>query len=340
MKWYHWSVEYFEDLRNVNHCEIIVMKQNPDNGKYLLENELRTWSDLKRRAAASEQAKPTKESSTPLPTRKWGGCVDGCDHSKFNLPHRPKRQSSLNEKGDNSLASQEAENSTTLRRKNLSSKSLASTVSLTTMREDATQKDEGALLTPSSSAANEETDAVDVRQPESDGVYSEESDLEHEDSSPFSGSPRKEHAAHHLHHSRRHMNLPHTAGRGLFGSAPGDISDEADESDYFDTNIHQMQKRMSHSEPTRSALSQEAAGAPSPSQSRGGSLARTGSKGKLVRKNSASRMEKQWQKDSGMTNHKRADALGDVDEDDDLQETEEKVEELKEADRKSLSEIY
>ena len=26
MKWYHWSVEYFEDLRNVNHCEFVVMK--------------------------------------------------------------------------------------------------------------------------------------------------------------------------------------------------------------------------------------------------------------------------------------------------------------------------
>ncbi|OJJ51460.1 hypothetical protein ASPZODRAFT_55761, partial [Penicilliopsis zonata CBS 506.65] len=45
MKWYHWSVEYFEDLRNINHCEFVVMKLNSDNGKYVLENQLRTWSE-------------------------------------------------------------------------------------------------------------------------------------------------------------------------------------------------------------------------------------------------------------------------------------------------------
>ena len=27
MKWYHFSVEYFEDLRNVNHCEFLIMKK-------------------------------------------------------------------------------------------------------------------------------------------------------------------------------------------------------------------------------------------------------------------------------------------------------------------------
>ncbi|KKY15865.1 putative phosphoglycerate mutase family domain protein [Diplodia seriata] len=43
---YHWSVEYFEDLRNINHCEFIVMKQNSDNGKFILENELRTCKSL------------------------------------------------------------------------------------------------------------------------------------------------------------------------------------------------------------------------------------------------------------------------------------------------------
>ena len=48
MKWYHWSVEYFEDLRNINHCEFVIMKLNPDNGKYTLENNLRTWSEMKK----------------------------------------------------------------------------------------------------------------------------------------------------------------------------------------------------------------------------------------------------------------------------------------------------
>ncbi|EER37212.1 phosphoglycerate mutase family domain-containing protein [Histoplasma capsulatum H143] len=31
--WYHFSVEYFEDLRNVNHCEFVIMKKNDDDGK-------------------------------------------------------------------------------------------------------------------------------------------------------------------------------------------------------------------------------------------------------------------------------------------------------------------
>ena len=55
---YHWSVEYFEDLRNVNHCEFIVMKQSETNKKFILQNELRTWSELKRRAAAANGGEP------------------------------------------------------------------------------------------------------------------------------------------------------------------------------------------------------------------------------------------------------------------------------------------
>ncbi|EMD00840.1 hypothetical protein BAUCODRAFT_46450, partial [Baudoinia panamericana UAMH 10762] len=54
MKWYHWSVEYFEDLRNINHCEFIIMRKSDDSGKYLLENQLRTWSELKRQRAEQE----------------------------------------------------------------------------------------------------------------------------------------------------------------------------------------------------------------------------------------------------------------------------------------------
>ncbi len=78
MKWYHFSVEYFEDLRNVNHCEFVVMKLNPDNGKFILQNQLRTWSQLKRERANSAISQPPQ---SPIPERKrWGGCPDGCDH--------------------------------------------------------------------------------------------------------------------------------------------------------------------------------------------------------------------------------------------------------------------
>ncbi|MCJ1350611.1 MAG: hypothetical protein MMC33_000592 [Icmadophila ericetorum] len=85
MKWYHFSVEYFEDLRNINHCEFIVMSKNPDNGKYILRNQLRTWSELKRERAASGI---TEATSIPI-RKKWGGCPDGCDHGKESANQRP-----------------------------------------------------------------------------------------------------------------------------------------------------------------------------------------------------------------------------------------------------------
>ncbi|KAI9892755.1 MAG: hypothetical protein M1814_001175 [Vezdaea aestivalis] len=79
MKWYHWSVEYFEDLRNINHCEFIIMKHNLEDGKYDLENHLRTWSEL------HTQEKLHTPSSTPkIPStrRRWGGCPEGCNHGR------------------------------------------------------------------------------------------------------------------------------------------------------------------------------------------------------------------------------------------------------------------
>ncbi|KAK4166089.1 putative phosphoglycerate mutase [Cladorrhinum sp. PSN259] len=94
MKWYHFSVEYFEDLRNVNHCEFLIMRQNTDTGKYILENKLRTWSELKRESAlakakaegkegalSKDDSKLTRASAINL-QRKWGGCPNGCDHDK------------------------------------------------------------------------------------------------------------------------------------------------------------------------------------------------------------------------------------------------------------------
>lgn len=130
MKWYHFSVEYFEDLRNVNHCEFLIMRKKEDSGKYILENNLRTWSELKRErlAAAAAKAKeapvPSTSSTAPMPTsekdkekekkllptgtvsgpattegtnspvpvrKKWGGCPNGCDHGK----HYFKKENSM-----------------------------------------------------------------------------------------------------------------------------------------------------------------------------------------------------------------------------------------------------
>ena len=120
MKWYHFSVEYFEDLRNVNHCEFLIMRKQ-ESGKYKLENKLRTWSELRRERSLEDgkdgkDAKDGKEdkdeskdkeaakengtskdsskldkalssaaasSSSPVePRRRWGGCPNGCDHDK------------------------------------------------------------------------------------------------------------------------------------------------------------------------------------------------------------------------------------------------------------------
>lgn len=63
MKWYHFSVEYFEDLRNVNHCEFLIMRKQ-ESGKYKLENKLRTWSELRRERSleAGKDGKDGKES--------------------------------------------------------------------------------------------------------------------------------------------------------------------------------------------------------------------------------------------------------------------------------------
>jgi hypothetical protein len=98
MKWYHFSVEYFEDLRNVNHCEFLIMRKKEDSGKYILENNLRTWSELKREREAErkekEKDKPVVEKESAkvekllegghsIPKRKqWGGCPNGCEHGR------------------------------------------------------------------------------------------------------------------------------------------------------------------------------------------------------------------------------------------------------------------
>lgn len=98
MKWYHFSVEYFEDLRNVNHCEFLIMEKQKDSGKYDLKNKLRTWSELRRERAAikakeedkeltdigkeKEPNKLERQNSTPIVPRKWGGCPQGCNHGK------------------------------------------------------------------------------------------------------------------------------------------------------------------------------------------------------------------------------------------------------------------
>lgn len=79
------------------------MKQNHENGKYILENQLRTWSELKRQRAESEFAPPQRqktlssflamtEESPVIPARKWGGCIEGCKHEDELYPRRASQQ--------------------------------------------------------------------------------------------------------------------------------------------------------------------------------------------------------------------------------------------------------
>lgn len=45
MRWFHWSVEKFERLRNPENCEIFVMALNTHTGKYTLETPIREFSE-------------------------------------------------------------------------------------------------------------------------------------------------------------------------------------------------------------------------------------------------------------------------------------------------------
>ena len=113
MKWYHWSVEYFEDLRNVGHCEMILMEKNMENQKFMMKSQLRTWSELKRQKAAEAAEREAQRSPMPDPQRRntlsqflpkekkgaaspppkrWGGCVDGCDHHHEHYPRRSQKE--------------------------------------------------------------------------------------------------------------------------------------------------------------------------------------------------------------------------------------------------------
>ncbi|KAF8253704.1 phosphoglycerate mutase-like protein, partial [Wilcoxina mikolae CBS 423.85] len=87
MKWYHYSVEYFEDLRNVEHCEFIMMKKHEESGKYDLQTELRTWSGYKR-----EQEELRIFKTPPWGERQYGGCVNGCNHEFDGIPMGPRHE--------------------------------------------------------------------------------------------------------------------------------------------------------------------------------------------------------------------------------------------------------
>ncbi|RPB10905.1 phosphoglycerate mutase-like protein [Morchella conica CCBAS932] len=102
MKWYHYSVEHFEDLRNVNHCEFVLMEKDPQTDKYILQNTLRTWSAYRK----EQEEKRAKE--VPLEIKKleaamaarltYGGCVNGCNHPKNGFSSKEVTAQTLRDK--------------------------------------------------------------------------------------------------------------------------------------------------------------------------------------------------------------------------------------------------
>ena len=97
MAWYHYSVEFFEDLRNINHCEFLVMKHGL-NGRYVLQNKLRRWTDLRRERASrrsiSAPSDPPTDTNIPnIPVRRWASKRSGNDAQGNTLAaRRPVRQ--------------------------------------------------------------------------------------------------------------------------------------------------------------------------------------------------------------------------------------------------------
>ncbi|KAJ4384805.1 hypothetical protein N0V86_000408 [Didymella sp. IMI 355093] len=274
MKWYHWSVEYFEDLRNVNHCEFIVMKQSETNKKYILQNELRTWSELKRRAAAAGgESKSTTPSRThsqsaltaspTIPIRRWGGCVNGCNHDKANWPKRPMRKSTMEYLGQPSLPEPATDHPPIEEQEDHPVAAQDGSNSAPVLEEP----------TPSKLARKHSTKAPTT--PASPNDASNDATSDEEPRNPT--VPRTNAALRHLQPPQR------TPGEGF-----------SDDSDYFPG-----MQRLSASTHGKSKL-------------RASSRQRQASKErKLARKQT----EQSWKQESGMGSGRRADALGDGDED-------------------------
>ncbi|KAF2841808.1 phosphoglycerate mutase-like protein, partial [Patellaria atrata CBS 101060] len=297
MKWYHWSVEYFEDLRNVNHCEFIIMKQNPESKKYVLENQLRTWSDLRKRAAAIQVGTimtnpssktpsnmPKNPGSPTIPMRRWGGCPAGCNHETIAFPRRTRRQNTgdfqtaalpppalngaSNEMDDHPIAAQQTEKD---------------------IPEDAQPSPE--LLNPFS------TTSTAVEEEDGDASASSASDLDSQNNS--------HHHAHHAHHQPQRSSLlkpPHYHHRILHpGSGPTEGEGFSDDSDYGFLSRDPAQKHY----------------VPHPSQDQSHPAHRTANGvGRRARSRSRTgeakrRLTMDWEKESGMGVGARADTLGD-----------------------------
>ncbi|KAF1809795.1 phosphoglycerate mutase-like protein [Eremomyces bilateralis CBS 781.70] len=392
MKWYHWSVEYFEDLRNVNHCEFIAMKQSENNGKFILQNSMRTWSELKRRAAAlnaeaggndkGTNATPKDQGelldSADVPTRRWGGCANGCNHAHLNYPNRPRRQNTIDylqqpvkhdistvrelqrESDDHPIASQDAKKHGAVPRKGkaFGIDSAIATKDGTRSRGHGDrgsrlepiyndQGPESPIETPSTAAFSSEAEVADSEASRSRASRHHQHDdhrpgkmksLSSNLLAPDSSNPARSQRPNHFHLMGRDFGGSHS---GV--STPADIlsadSNSASDLDGFDSHATPATKSQSKSLPIQS---------------------------QFLSRNKRSMTRQELEEESGMNGAARADALGDAEDEGDipaanlskeindgsgktaggdtLQEyegwTEEDIEKAKEENWKSFAEIY
>jgi hypothetical protein len=278
------------------------MKQNPDNGKYILQNELRTWSDLKRRTAAIQGLSPSTPTNPTMqrtqsvsytPSRRWGGCANGCNHSKLNFPRRVRRQNTLecvqgpepqqqqNEKEDHPIAAKEEEkaiesgvnitggNSSPAKHGKKSRSSSKSPIDRAVPVE-IPDTNPAARTEPLNSPATKEptsTVGVENRSASHAATAIEDSPIatpppDSSTTDTDSGPPTEPEETsadpnplqNEYQHQRDHTTLLFGASRPALAS-PTSCSD--DDSDYFDTNVHQFRTRLlgSVSQSRPSALS-------------------------------------------------------------------------------------
>lgn len=259
------------------------MKQSETNKKYILQNELRTWSELKRRtaAAAGGSSTSTTPSRTPsqsaltasptIPTRRWGGCVNGCNHDKAKWPKRPMRKNTVESLGQDLPAPattasppiEEQEDHPVAAQDGSSAPVIEEPTPTKLGRKHSTKVAQATALPPTPASPNDASN---------DASTSDEDDTQ-------SRNPTIPRTSAIL----RHLQPPqHTPGEGF-----------SDDSDYFPGMQH-----LSASTNGKSRL-------------RASSRQRQQSKErKLARKQT----EQSWKEESGMGSGRRADTLGDGDE--------------------------
>lgn len=74
MKWYDYSVEYFEGLRDTEHYEFAIMRKHQGDGTYRYLNKLRALQPIvgsRRRGSAGRRKRKGNARKRRGPRRRW-----------------------------------------------------------------------------------------------------------------------------------------------------------------------------------------------------------------------------------------------------------------------------